>query len=249
VSIPLLALAIVIASLALAASLRATQRRTRDAKIQSVATGIETLRRLSTRETRRRRPGPADELAGEQLAVYEANTREMEAAGLTLLGDRIEEQEDGSPYGTSRWFVDATGTICGWFGALPVKKAPGTFRTLMLFFSESESGQFLTTSRGAPEIGIARPPTLHRQFVAWTEGIPATLERHRSLIQSAAAGSTLRRVATLDDVLELLARHRRHIADWRAGQPGDALLEADARNILRERYGELGPQVLEYMRR
>ena len=244
-AIALLAAAIVIVALVTASM----ANRSRQSKIQSVATGIETLRRMSTRETRRRKPGPADALSGDQLAIYDANTREMRSAGLTVLGDQIEEQDDGSPAGMSRWFVDASGTIGGWFGAVPVRRSPGTFRTLMLFFSESESGQFLTTSRGAPELGLARPPTLHRQFVAWNEGIPRALERHRSLVESADGGAVLRRVATLEDVLALLARHRRHIADWRAKQPPDALLEADARNVLRDRYGELGPQVLAYMRR
>jgi hypothetical protein len=246
-AIALLAVAIVIVALVAAS---AANRRSRQSKIQSVATGIETLRHMSTRETRRRKPGPADALSGDQLAIYDANTREMESAGLTALGDQIEEQDDGSPAGMSRWFVDASGTIGGWFGAVPVRRSPGTFRTLMLFFSESESGQFLTTSRGAPELGLARPPTLHRQFVAWNEGIPRALDRHRSLLESAAGGgAVLRRVATLEDVLALLARHRRHIADWRAKQPADALLEADARSVLRDRFGELGPQVLSYMRR
>jgi hypothetical protein len=244
------ALAVVVVAVILVVAAGAARRRKRRSKIQSVATGIETLRSMSTRDPRRRRPGPADALSGEQLAIYDANTREMQSAGLTVLGDQIEEQDDGSPYGTSRWFVDATGTIGGWFGALPVKGSPGQFRTLMLFFSESDGGQFLTTSRGAPELGLARPPTLHRQFVSWSEGIPRALDRHRSLIESVAgAGAALRRVATLDDVLALLGRHRRHIADWRAKQPADALLEADARSILRERYGELGPQVLDSLRR
>jgi len=241
-----IAVAVVVIVIVAAGSAR---RRARQSKIQSLATGIETLRRAGTRETRRRKPGPADALAGEQLALYDAGTREMQAAGLTVLGDRIEEQDDGSPYGTSRWFVDATGTISGWFGAVPVKATPGKFRTLMLFFSESESGQFLTTSRGTPELGLARPPTLHRQFVAWSEGIPRALERHKSLIESVVGSGALKKVSTLDDVLELLARHRRHIAEWRARQPADALVEADARNILRERYGELGPELLEFMRR
>jgi len=240
----------VLVTVVLVVAAAAARRRKRLSRIQSVATGIETLRRMSTRETRRRKPGPGDALSGEQLAIYDTNTREMQSAGLTVLGDQLEEQDDGSPAGTSRWFVDASGTIGGWFGAVPVRRSPGTFRTLMLFFSESENGQFLTTSRGAPELGIARPPTLHRQFVAWNEGIPRALERHRSLIESTAGGgAVLRRVATLDDVLALLARHRRHIADWRAKQPPDALAEADARNVLRDRYGELGPQVLACLRR
>src|SRR5437588_500366 len=127
------------------------------------------------------------------------------------------------------------------------------YRTLMLFFSESDAGQFPTTSRGAPELGLARPPTTHRQFVAWSEGVSRALERHRSLVESVAgAGAptrSMRRVATLDDVVGLLARHRTQIAAWRAAQPADALLEADARNILRERYAELGPPLLAHMRR
>jgi hypothetical protein len=245
-TVALLAAAVVIVALV---AVGVANRQRRRAKILSVANGIDKLRRMSTRESRRRRPGPSDALAGEQLAIYDANTREMQAAGLTILGDQIEEQDDGSPFGTSRWFVDGTGTISGWFGALPVKGAGARFRTLMLFFSESESGQFLTTSRGAPELGIARPPTLHRQFVAWSEGIPRALERHRSLIESAAgAGAALRKVAALDDAVALLARHRRHIADWRSRQPADALLEADARNVLRDRYDELGAAILDYLR-
>ena len=93
------------------------------------------------------------------LALYDSNATDMRGAGLTLLGDQIEEQDDGSPMGTSRWFVDDSGTICGWFGALPVKVkgSAGKYRTLMLFFSESDAGQFLTTSRGElPVLGNVR---------------------------------------------------------------------------------------------
>src|SRR5207247_1460573 len=83
-----------------------------------------------------------------------------------------------------------------WFAAVPVKASPRKYRTLMLFFSESDAGQFLTTSRGAPELGLARPPTTHRQFVAWSEGVSRALERHRSLVESVAgAGGSIRRVA------------------------------------------------------
>ena len=242
-------LAVIIVIIALVAS-GAAKRRKRQSQVQSVATGIETLRHMTAREMLRRTPGPDAALAGEQLAIDEANTHEIVDAGLNVLGDQIEEQDDGSPMGTSRWFVDGTGTICGWFGAIPVKGSPGRFRTLMLFFSESESGQFLTTSRGAPELGLARPPTLHRRFIAWSEGIVRAIERHRSLIGSAAGkDAPLRRIATLEDVVGLLGRHRTHVAAWRGAQPTDALLEADARNILRERYAELGPAVLDYMRR
>ena len=237
-------LAVVIGIILLVAA-GADKRRKRESQILSVATGIETLRHMSTRAMRRRTPGSADALAGEQLAIYDANTREMRDAGLTILGDQVEEQDDGSPMGTSRWFVDAGGVIGGWFGAIPVKGSPGRFRMLMLFFSESEAGQFVTTSRGAPEIGLARPPTLHRQFVAWSEGIARAIERHRSLIESTAGkDAPLGRMTTLEDVVALLGRHRTHIAAWRAAQPADALLEADARNILRDRFKELGPEVL-----
>ena len=252
VTVLLVTLVIVIGAIAAGAA----RRRKRESQIRSLATSIERLRRAGTREMRRRTPGPTDALAGELLATYESNTREMRDAGLTILGDQVEEQDDGSPMGTSRWFVDPSGTICGWFAAIPVKASPGKYRTLMLFFSESDAGQFLTTSRGAAEVGLARPPTAHRQFVAWSDGVPRAIERHRSLVESVAgAGASMgltgsmRRVATLDDVIELLARHRTQIAAWRAAQPADALLEADARNVLRERYAELGPALLAHMRR
>jgi len=229
------------------------RRRRRQYQLRSLASGIETLRRAAMRDMRRRTPGPADALTGAVQALYDTNTRELQDAGLTILGDQVEEQDDGSPMGTSRWFVDGDGgggTICGWFAAIPIKTSPGKFRNLMLFFSESEAGQFLTTSRGTPELGLARPPTTHRQFVAWTEGVRRALERHLSLVDSAAGpGAAMRRVATLDEAVALLQRLRTHIAAWRAAQPADALLEADARNVLRDRYNELGPELLEYMRR
>ncbi|HEV3141507.1 MAG TPA: hypothetical protein VGY57_13365 [Vicinamibacterales bacterium] len=244
------ALLVVIITLIAVLAGGAASRRKRQLQIQSLATGIESLRRAATREMRRRSPGPADALTGEQLTLYESSAREMRDAGLTVLGDLIEEMDDGSPYGTSRWFVDAGGTICGWYAAVPVKGSPGKFRTLMLFFSEADAGQFMTTSRGAPELGLARPPTTHRQFVPWGEGVARALERHRSLIESVAGkGAAMRTVATLDDAVALLLRHRTHIASWRQGQPADALLEADARNVLRERYAEIGPVLLDYMRR
>ena len=218
--------------------------------VQRLAGSGERLRRAVARQMRRRKPGPADALAGDLLAMYESNSREMRDAGLTILGDQIEENDDGTPVGTSRWFVDGTGTICGWFGALPVKQTPGKYRTVMLFFSESDGGDFLVTSRGAPELGVARPPTTHRQFVAWSDGIARALERHRSLIESVAGSApTLRRVSSFEDAVALLVRHREHIAAWRAAQPADALLEADVRNVLRERYAEFGPALLEQMRR
>ena len=114
------ALLVVIIILIVAIASGAAARRKRESQIQALATGIETLRRAATRDMRRRTPGPADALAGELLALYDSNATDMRGAGLTLLGDQIEEQDDGSPMGTSRWFVDDSGTICGWFGALPV---------------------------------------------------------------------------------------------------------------------------------
>jgi len=224
----------------------------RQKQIESLANGIERLRHAATRDVRRRAPGAADAMPGEQESLYESNTREMRDAGLSVLGDFIEEQDDGTAMGRSRWFVDATGTISGWFGAIPGKPGkgePGAFRTLMLFFSETEAGHFVTTSRGTPELGLARPPTTHRQFLPWSDGIAKAIEQHRSFVDHVGgAGAALRRTPTLDDVVALLGRQRAHIAAWRAAQARDALLEADVRNVLRERYAELGPQLIDCLR-
>ncbi|HYM25894.1 MAG TPA: hypothetical protein VEU08_21905 [Vicinamibacterales bacterium] len=218
-------------------------------QIEPLANGLERLRHAATRDVRRRPPGAADAMTAAQEALYESNTREMRDAGLSVLGDFIEEQDDGTVMGRSRWFVDGSGTISGWFGAIPVKNAPGTFRTLMLFFSETDAGQFVTTSRGTPELGLARPPTTHRQFLPWNDGIPKAIERHRSFVESVGgAGAALRRTSALDDVVALLGRQRAQIAAWRAAQPSEALLEADVRNVLRERYAQLGPEMLDYLR-
>ena len=62
------------------------------------------------------------------LAMYEPNTREMRDAGLTIVGDQIEEQDDGSPMGTSRGSWTRAVPICGWFAAVPVKPAGSTGR-------------------------------------------------------------------------------------------------------------------------
>jgi hypothetical protein len=211
--------------------------------IESLASGIATLRRLATQRTTYRPPGAQDSVAPAAQEALAAASHDLSNEGMTLLGDRMELQADGTAVGPGRWFIDATATICGRFSAM-VSKTKGTVAPLMMLFSEASSGEFFLTGRGASGVSLARPPKLFREYVDWRDGLGRTLERHRAATAAAAKAGTLRRMDGIDDALDLLARLRKSGSDWRSLQDADVLLELDVRAVLGKRYDELGAQVI-----
>ena len=216
--------------------------------IESLASGIETLRHLATQRTTYRPPGAQDSVPPAAQEALAAASHELGNEGMTLLGDRMELQADGTSIGPGRWFIDASATICGRFSAM-VSKTKGTVTPLMMLFSEAISGEFFLTGRGAAGISLAKPPNLIREYLNWSDGLSRTIDRHRAATAGAAKAGTLRRMDGIDDALDLLARLRKSGSDWRALQDADILLDLDVRAVLGKRYDELGPQVINALTR
>ncbi|HVT40992.1 MAG TPA: hypothetical protein VHE78_18290 [Gemmatimonadaceae bacterium] len=216
--------------------------------IESLASGIDTLRRLATQRTAYRAPGGQDAVPPATQEALAAASQELDKEGMTVLGDRMELQADGTAVGPGRWFIDETATICGRFSAT-VSKTKGTVTPLMMLFSEASSGEFFLTGRGGAGVALAKPPKLFREYVAWSDGLGRALDRHKAATAAATQTGTLRRVDALDDALDLLARLRKSGSDWRSLQDPDVLLELDVRAVLGKRYDELGPQVIRALTR
>ncbi len=118
-----------------------------------------------------------------------------------------------------------------------------------MVFSESESGDFFLTGRGAVGRVLARPPAVHRAFYPWNERLARVLECHLLQTVQAPTGrkSALRQVEGIDEAVALVARLRETTARWRASQPRKALLEEDVRSLLQERFMDLGRPLIELM--
>ena len=217
------------------------RRRSVQAQVASLATAIARLRAMAAQEIRYRPPEgttiPPD-LAGH----FEAASQELAREGFRELGDALEEDASGTVAGTTRWFADGSGAVCGWFAVvagLPAIPA-------MMLFSESAAGEFSVTTRGGSNIALVRPPSLHCLALTWETGLAETVRRHRGLLDP---GSTLTRVATLEEATAVLARLRTASARWRAAQPPVTLLEHDLHEILGKRYADLGRPLIERMTR
>jgi hypothetical protein len=216
--------------------------------IESVTNGIETLRRLTRQRTAYRPPGPQDSVPAAAQEALAAGERDAKEQGMTLLGDRMEVQEDGTAVGPGRWFIDASATICGRFSAVPSKNT-GAVTPLMMLFSEAGSGEFFLTGRGPAGVSLAKPPNLVREYIKWNDGLGRTLERHRAATARAAKAGELRRIVGIEEALDLLARLRKSGSDWRKLQDVGVLLELDVRTVLGNRYDELGRQVIDALTR
>ncbi len=221
--------------------LRAGRRR----YLQTLAGAIQALRRASADEARYRPFTTEDAGLLEPREHYEATVCELTAHSFTVLGDRVEERADGSAAGVSRWFVDGSGTVFGWFGVIRGE----TITPVMLLFSESDAGPFFATLRGGSTLSVAQPPTIHKAYCEWGEGLDRQLEHHRALLSqaSSADAAALRRVESIDDAVASVIRLRRSVTSWRARQNPTFLLSQDARSVLEDRFDELGPALIKFM--
>jgi hypothetical protein len=215
-----------------------------DRILAALAASVNRVRAMALHDTTYL-PVPSDDqapMAGSEY--YDAVSKELAQAACRELGDRVEQTPEGALTAPSRWFVDATGTVCGWFGVV----APGAqraVRQVMYLFSEA-GGDFYVTGRGGANAGTAGPPTQHEAECRWADGIVRQLEVHRAQMPAAPAPT---HVTTIDDALALTHRMRAAKRAWRAGQLPDALLDLDLRQILQDRYPTVGASLLAYMTR
>ncbi len=189
------------------------------------------------------RPPRADEpIAADARPLFDAAQSEFRAAGLLVLGDLMEIHPNGTPFATARWFIDESRTICGWFGVVRSRDR-GLLNPVMMLFSESASGEFFMTARGASSTALAKPPTNHRQFCDWGDGLMTIIGRHRAMLVSAAA-MPVQQPTNLDAGPAIVRRLRDGTAQWRATQPADELIEQDVRSLLGKRFPVIGRQVV-----
>lgn len=189
------------------------------------------------------RPPRADEpIAADARPLFDAAQSEISAAGLLLLGDLMEIHPNGTPFAPARWFIDESRTICGWFGVVRSRDT-GVLNPVMMLFSESASGEFFMTARGASSTALAKPPANHRQFCDWGDGLMTIIGRHRAMLVSAAA-MPVQQPTTLDAGPAIVRRLRDGTAQWRATQPADELIEQDVRSLLGKTFPVIGRQVI-----
>ncbi len=224
----------IIVILAAAGGLWLWQRYNFRATCERVAGSIESMRRRSLRAVHYVPVDVRDPRGPRAQRVFADATGELEGAGCKVLGDLMEQNDDGSLAGVVRWFRNGDGSVCGWFGI--ARHTP-----VVLLFSESASGDYFVTGRGSPEQSLARPPNVHRAVVRWGDGMAGALQHHLELV--GARADELRRVDTVDDAVALLGRLRSNSATWRAAQPEAALLEADLRSMLSRHYDEFAPGI------
>lgn len=223
-----------IAGLAAVGALWLWQRYKYRAACQKIVRAMALMRHRSLRKSHYVPVDTRDPRDHKAQHVFAEVTRDLEGAGFTVLGDLLEQNDDGTIAGVVRWFRNADGSVCGWFGI-------ATHTPVMLLVSESASGEYFVTGRGTPGPSLAHPPNVHRQIVRWGDGAAAALQHHLAL--AGAHAGDLRRVETSDDATGLLARLWESSATWRAAQPQAALWEQDLRGILGDRYDQFAPGV------
>jgi len=203
--------------------------------------GVRELRKLAS-EVVSYRPLRSDEsIPDEFIAFFDAAQQELTANGLVVLGDLMEVPLE-DPSGPTRWFIDSTQTVCGWFGVLR-NRAKGTLQPAMLFFSESSHDSYFITGRGSSGRSTAQPPSHHRDFFEWGVGLGETLRRHQAQITRSGA-AVLRQPPTLEAGPALVRRLREHATRWRATQPPAELLEQDVRVVTGDKWDYVGPRLL-----
>jgi len=204
---------------------------------EKVADGVESMRRAGLEQPRFVPVDGRDARDARARQRFADASRELETNGFVPLGELMEEKANRSAMGVLAWFRDASGTICGWFGVLRGDKP------VMLFFSETTSGEFFITTRGGADLHVTQPPTVHHAHGPWAEGFINQLRQHRDQLAQ-RPGANLTRIQSPAEGTELLRRLRASVATWRAAQPHAVLLEGDLRRILRDKYENLGPGVL-----
>jgi len=196
---------------------------------------IRKMRKLAG-ETITYRPMQAGEsIPAGAVALFDAAQRELTSAGFTILGDLMEVDPDGEPK-PARWFVDRSGTICGWFGAIGSKP-------VMMLFSEAERDTYFITGRGTSSTATAQPPTNHREFLGWDVGLTEVVARHKAQIAQSGR-SAIVQPATLEAAPAVVSRLREATARWRSAQPPNALLEQDVRALVGNKWKYLGPTLV-----
>ena len=229
--IALSAAAVAVLLVGLKISTRLTYRRAAPKLVPT----IRKMRQLASQTITYRPMHAGESIPAGSVALFDAAQRELTGAGCTVLGDLMEVDPDGGAKPT-RWFVDRSGTICGWFGALRNKP-------VMMLFSEAERDTYFITGRGATSAATAQPPTNHREFLGWDVGVADVVARHKARIAQSGK-SAIAQPATLEAAPAVVNRLREATARWRSAQPPNALLEQDVRALVGNKWKYLGPTLV-----
>lgn len=238
---------VVLAALGGTALMMRRRGRPSERLLAQLANGVTRMRAAAERETKYH-PVAAGAIAQMPGApYYDAAAGEIQNAGCRMLGDLAEEFPDGTLTQPARWFVDGTGTVCGWYAIVGPAQTPAV-RQVMFLMSEAAAGEYYTTSRGGGGSSTASSPKHHLAECHWADGLERQLAAHRAQIPANQAAS-LTHIGTIDDATAMNARSRKARMAWRARQPADALLDQDLRQILQDRYPAIGAALLAYMKR
>jgi hypothetical protein len=162
------------------------------------------------------------------LEPAKADQAALESCGFTKVADAVIAVAQGLC--VVRQLVDASGSTSARIFARA--------RSTAVILCSSTQDQMFSTTRGGRF--LTDPPFVHRQTLAADLSHGELVRRHRAFAKLDEVGRTFDRVTTAKDVLEQLASSRTRVAEWRAAQPPDELLDADLREILGEQYGKLG---------
>jgi hypothetical protein len=94
-------------------------------------------------------------------------------------------------------------------------------------------------------LGVSPAGPVMHEPLRWDEGLDATLERHRAAVERMGAPLA---VDGLEGSLGGMDALKAHVGEWRAAQDPAALLEADVRKILGDRFRDLGETVVRLVR-
>lgn len=210
--------------------------------VKTIAPHVRLMRQMADQVVSYRPPRGDEPIPADTRPIFDAVENEARGVGLMVLGDLMEIHPNGAPFAPARWFIDETRTMCGWFGAIR-NRQKGVYNPVMIVFSEATSGDFFMTARGASKTSVTQPPTHHRTFCDWNDGLATVLGRHRAMLLSTGA-TAIEQAATLDAGPALVRRLREDTSRWRASQPRGPLLEQDVQSLLGETYSVIGKQVI-----
>jgi len=182
-----------------------------------------------------RRVTAADADVIAMLGWVQLDEHALRSRGFAVLGDLVSKREAPST-GLSRYFVDESGTMVASLSVL--KGSPNACWLALECFTAYS--QFMTLRAGKlPELSY--PPFVYRQWVGKDIPVDEVIERHRALIKDKNnEEQCLCTIRNLDELVAQTERHSELNREWRNAQPPDALLEADLRSVLGERYDGLG---------
>jgi len=199
------------------------------ASVEGVLQGIVRLRKMAGRSPRLEPLPPHSP----DVTPLERAVPDLEGADLHPVGDFREFDEHGSPAGNERWFVSGNGVLFGWLGPTPAGP-------VMLLVSEVPGHGFVTTLRAPHAPSTATPPTVVQQRLDWDEGLEAARDRHLGAVARMGRPAA---IGDLEAALGSMASLRAHVAEWRAAQDADELLEADVRKILGDKFDGMSEMV------